>query len=630
MYRYAGGSGSHYLRFFLTFALYVFSAALVADDFEDGLAAFQSGDFVKARRLWESLAEQGDVTTVFNLGVMYAAGQGGAQDYRKAVLLYRQAADQGFAPAQFNLGAAYQIGQGVKKDPAEAAKWWRKAAKQGFGPAQYNLGTLYYFGEGVPQDQREVKKWLGKAAEQGDENARQALAALDKAIGRGPANGQTPNGALPAKAKAEPAVAVRRERWLKDQNPRHYTIQLFANWTEASILKFIDDHEISEKSAYFRVSREGRPWYSLVYGVYPTVKKAQQALAAFSPELRVMGPWVRRFREIQTLMRRGAVVARPSPSPTATPGIPDRGPAEPLNIQTAPPPTANAAKEVAASAAAAKAADAEQPPPVKREAWLLQQPSKHYTIQVFADHAESSVRQFVRTHKLDDKAAYFESRHEGRPWYSLVYGRYPDVKQARATLRTLSKSLQQWSPWIRSFGGIHKAIQDNSTASVKKTPAREVRTAPPRKKPPSLTPAQNRRTLARGQAAFNKGDYATALRLWRPLAEAGIAEAQYDLGFLYESGWGVERDYRKAVQWYRLAAKQNNAKAQFNLGVMQAEGRGIQKDLTAGMILIQQSAKFGHVKAQEFLADAYKAGQYGLPLDLGLSDYWSAKASPNR
>ncbi|GAB6068870.1 hypothetical protein JCM13664_21910 [Methylothermus subterraneus] len=47
-----------------------------------------------------------------------------------------------------------------------------------------------------------------------------------------------------------------------------------------------------------------------------------------------------------------------------------------------------------------------------------------------------------------------------------------------------------------------------------------------------------------GLAAANRGDYATALKEWRPLAEQGDAVAQYNLGVMYDNGLGVPQDYQ--------------------------------------------------------------------------------------
>ncbi|MDA9060739.1 sel1 repeat family protein, partial [Planktomarina temperata] len=69
----------------------------------------------------------------------------------------------------------------------------------------------------------------------------------------------------------------------------------------------------------------------------------------------------------------------------------------------------------------------------------------------------------------------------------------------------------------------------------------------------------------KGFAAYNAGDYATALQEWKPLAEAGNVVAQYNLGVMYDNGYGVPQDYAEAVKWYRLAAEQGYDSAQYNL-----------------------------------------------------------------
>jgi len=81
-----------------------------------------------------------------------------------------------------------------------------------------------------------------------------------------------------------------------------------------------------------------------------------------------------------------------------------------------------------------------------------------------------------------------------------------------------------------------------------------------------------------GLDAGQTGDFATALREWRPLAEQGDAEAQYNLGIMYDSGTGVAQDDVEAVRLHRLAAEQGEAFAQFNLGVMYYLGQGVIQD----------------------------------------------------
>ncbi len=82
----------------------------------------------------------------------------------------------------------------------------------------------------------------------------------------------------------------------------------------------------------------------------------------------------------------------------------------------------------------------------------------------------------------------------------------------------------------------------------------------------------------KGVAAYNRGDYATALREYRKAAEQGVADAQFNLGLMYGNGHGVPQDYAKALQWYRKAAEQGDAEAQYNLGFMYDNGLGVPQD----------------------------------------------------
>ncbi len=81
-----------------------------------------------------------------------------------------------------------------------------------------------------------------------------------------------------------------------------------------------------------------------------------------------------------------------------------------------------------------------------------------------------------------------------------------------------------------------------------------------------------------GMAAYERRDYATALREFRPLAEKGDAKAQYNVGLMYHDGSGVPQDYVEAVEWYRKAAEQGYDDAQLSLGLMYREGIGVPQD----------------------------------------------------
>jgi TPR repeat protein len=98
------------------------------------------------------------------------------------------------------------------------------------------------------------------------------------------------------------------------------------------------------------------------------------------------------------------------------------------------------------------------------------------------------------------------------------------------------------------------------------------------------------------EAAYERQDYAEALRLCRPLAEQGSANAQTELGFMYEYGQGVAEDYAEAAKWYRKAADQGNASAQHNLGLMYAQGQGVALDYPEAMKWFRKAADQGLAK----------------------------------
>ena len=107
-------------------------------DFDKGLDAAQSGDFATALREWKPLAEQGNASAQFNLGLMYRKGLGVPQDYKTAVKWYTLAAEQGYADAQYNLGVMYGNGTGVIQDNVYAHMWFNIAASSGDEDASEN------------------------------------------------------------------------------------------------------------------------------------------------------------------------------------------------------------------------------------------------------------------------------------------------------------------------------------------------------------------------------------------------------------------------------------------------------------------------------------------------------------
>jgi TPR repeat protein len=124
-----------------------------------------------------------------------------------------------------------------------------------------------------------------------------------------------------------------------------------------------------------------------------------------------------------------------------------------------------------------------------------------------------------------------------------------------------------------------------------------------------------------GIDAHQRGDYATALREWQPLAEQGDALAQYNLGLLYDNGRGVQKDYAQARQWYEKAAAQGRADAQVNLGILYDYGRSIPQDFKKAVYWYRLSAKQGNDLAQRRLGLMYERGD-GVERDIVQAYMW--------
>jgi cell division septation protein DedD len=108
--------------------------------------------------------------------------------------------------------------------------------------------------------------------------------------------------------------------------------------------------------------------------------------------------------------------------------------------------------------------------------------------------------------------------------------------------------------------------------------------------------------------SYTRGDYAEALRVWRPLAERGDGDAQASLGLLYARSQGVRQDYAEALKWFRQSAAQGYAIGQNNLGVMYRNGYGVRQDYAMAATFYRLSAAQGYALAQSSLAAMYENG----------------------
>ena len=122
-------------------------------------------------------------------------------------------------------------------------------------------------------------------------------------------------------------------------------------------------------------------------------------------------------------------------------------------------------------------------------------------------------------------------------------------------------------------------------------------------------------------AAARRGDYPTALRLFRPLADQGNSYAQHSLSAMYAKGIGVPQDYAEAIKWLRLAADKGLAIAQNDMGIMYRQGWGVAQDNTEAANWFRRAADQDFMPAQNNLGDMYAVG-FGVPRDYGEAVKW--------
>ncbi len=132
--------------------------------------------------------------------------------------------------------------------------------------------------------------------------------------------------------------------------------------------------------------------------------------------------------------------------------------------------------------------------------------------------------------------------------------------------------------------------------------------------------------ISAGYNAYRRGDYATALRIFRQLADQGDADAQNNLGVMYDKGQGVTQDYAVAAGWYRKAADQGSALAQTNLGLMYSKGQSVAQDYAATVRWYRKAADQGYAYAQYNLGFMYEKG-HGVTQDNVQAHMWYSLAA---
>ncbi len=102
---------------------------------------------------------------------------------------------------------------------------------------------------------------------------------------------------------------------------------------------------------------------------------------------------------------------------------------------------------------------------VQMENRLMHAASSGYTLQLMGNHNENVIRNFVKSHHLQDKAAYYYSSFNHSKWYMLVYGQYKTVHEAHEAIAKLPPDLRKMQPWIKPNRDVKAEIQTRHLVS---------------------------------------------------------------------------------------------------------------------------------------------------------------------
>ena len=262
----------------------VMSTLSQAAGYREGKALYDQGDLDRAIWVWQIAANAGDVDAQFSWAtcIFWVAGWRSTSLNPAAGIVWRPSRD---TPPHNSTSAMPIIlaagSRSMKRRRCAGGHW---LAKQDVAGAQFNLGINYARGLGVERDARQSLQWFRRAADNGHVRA---LALLE--LGQ------------PLAVDASPKDSAMR--WLLDQDPNYFTLQLLADQDQDAVRRFAASTTLTEPIALIRYLRNSVVWYALVHGSYPShpaAAKASQELAETHPRL---APWVRRFASVHADMR---------------------------------------------------------------------------------------------------------------------------------------------------------------------------------------------------------------------------------------------------------------------------------------------------------------------------------------
>ena len=404
-------SGNPLLLLFMLAALWAGSTQWVfAQSYEEGRAAYISGEYRKAFKILKPLAEDGDSEAQKMLGIIYDYGHGVKADSEKALYWYLLSAEQGHPAVQYQVGAKYFRGDGVKQNYTEAARWWEMAANAGQVDAQFNLGLMYFRGLSIASDDAKAVDLFSRAAEQGHGHAQYSLAVM-YAFGRGVS--------------------------------KDYSTAL--SWFEKSADQGIGQAQFNLGVFYengYGVERDkevARGWYQKAAA--QGVKEAGNKLAELDASPAAEEESTAEATDLTVASSEIALDIDEVEADSAD---------DADNSETIASSAVNVAEEYDLSSLAVDG--------IRRAEWVLAQAPEHYTLQIGSVTREKDIVNFLKENDIVNEAAYVEVVIKQVTRYNALYGVYDNYSDATAAIESLPKGLRKVKPWVRSFKMIQQLL----------------------------------------------------------------------------------------------------------------------------------------------------------------------------
>ncbi len=290
----------------------------MAKQYKNARMAFLFGQYKLAYKIWLPLAEDGYADAQATIGWMYHTDKGVKKNLDRAYYWYQKAAKQGHLIAQNNIGVFHEQGLGnARKSTVIAAIWYEKSAELGYPYAQYNLGMLYKDGRGVKKSKNDAIYWLQIAALQGVEQAQDALSQLgsnvpnhkkrkpiQKPLWNKQGKKYSRHNFSKLNKHVRPRKPVFKNDWVLKQNPKYYTLQIAGGNNLTSLLEITTAFPPRIEAAIYESRIKGKKFYGLLYGKYPNIDSAKKDADNLPDKLQKWTPWIRKFRAIQSKLRR--------------------------------------------------------------------------------------------------------------------------------------------------------------------------------------------------------------------------------------------------------------------------------------------------------------------------------------